>query len=70
MTPSRSRRLALLMIFGALAGLPACGTDDAVERDAKQGQEDVDRGAGTVDEDAGKAAEDTGDEIDKDVDGD
>ena len=65
-------RLALIAAVAALAGLPACGTDDAVEKDAKQVQKDVDKGAGTVDEDAKDAAEDAGDDIEKgveDVDG-
>ena len=35
-------RLALIASLAALAALPACGTDDAVERDAKEAQQDVD----------------------------
>ena len=66
-------RLALIAAAAALAGgLPACGTDDAIERDAKDAQQDVDKSAGQTDEKAGKAAEDAGDEIEKgveDVDG-
>ena len=65
-------RLAVLAAAAALAGLPACGTDDAAERDAKDAQEEVDKGAGTLDEKAGDAAEDAGDEVEKgveDVDG-
>jgi hypothetical protein len=50
----------------ALAGaLPACGTDDAVKRDAKDAQQDVDKGAGKADEKAKDAAEDAGDEIEQ-----
>lgn len=72
--PALSRsRLTILAVVAALAGaLPACGTDDAVERDAKDAQQDVDKGAGSADENAGDAAEDAGDEIEKgveDVDG-
>ena len=56
-------RLALITTIAALGALPACGTDDAVERDAKEAQQDIDKGAGNVDEEAGDAAKDAGDEI-------
>ncbi len=65
-------RLALVASVAALGALPACGTDDAVEKDAEQVQNDVDKGAGSVDEEAGDAAKDAGNEIEKgaeDVDG-
>ncbi len=66
-------RLTLLALVAALAGaLPACGTDDAVERDTRETREDVDKGLGGADEEAGEAAKDAGDEIEKgveDVDG-
>ena len=65
-------RLALIAAVAALGALPACGTDDAVEKDGKEAQQDVDKGAGSVDEEAGEAAKDAGDEIEKgaeDVDG-
>lgn len=70
-------RLTLLAVVAALAGgLPACATDDAVEKDAKDAQQDVDREAGSTDEkaaeDAKEAGEDAGSEAEKaieDVDG-
>lgn len=72
--PALSRsRLTLLAVVAALAGgLPACGTDDAVERDTKDAVQDIDRGAGDADENAKDAAGDAGDDIEKgleDVDG-
>jgi predicted transcriptional regulator len=66
-------RLTLLALLAALAGgLPACGTDDAIERDTRDTRENVDKGLGNSDEKAGEAAKDAGDEIEKgveDVDG-
>ena len=66
-------RLTLLVLLAALAGaLPACGTDDAIERDTRETRENVDKGLGNSDEEAGEAAKDAGDEIEKgveDVDG-
>ena len=66
-------RLTLLAAVAALAGLlPACGTDDAVERDTRDARQELDEDAGKVDEKAEDAAEDAGDEIEKgveDVDG-
>ncbi len=66
-------RLTLFAITAALAtALPACGTDDAVERDTKDAGQELDKDAGKADENAGEAAEDAGDEIEKgvrDVDG-
>ena len=71
-TLTRSR-LTLLAVVAALAGaLPACGTDDAAERDAKDAQQELDKDLGGADEEAGDAAKDAGDEIEKgaeDVDG-
>lgn len=66
-------RLAILATVAALgAALPACGADDAVERDTKDAQRELDKDAGGVDEKAEDAAEDAGQEIEKgveDVDG-
>ena len=66
-------RLTLLAALAALAAaLPACGTDDAVERDTRDARQELDEDAGKVDEKAKDAAEDTGDEIEQgaeDVDG-
>jgi len=66
-------RLTLLAVVAALAGaLPACGTDDAIERDTEDARQELDKDAGNVDEEAGEAAKDAGDEIEKgveDVDG-
>jgi len=66
-------RLTVLAVVAALAGaLPACGTDDAVERDAEDAQQELDKDLGGADENAKDAAEDAGDEIEKgvkDVDG-
>lgn len=66
-------RLTLLAAVAALAGsLPACGTDDAVERDTRDTRQELDKDAGKVDEQAKDAADDAGDEIEKgveDVDG-
>ncbi len=66
-------RTTLTTLLAALAlafGVSACGTDDAVERDAKDAQEEVensnaDEKAGEAADDAGNAAEDAA----KDVDG-
>ena len=66
-------RLTLLSAVAALAAaLPACGTDDAVERDTRDARQELDEDAGKVDEKAKDAAEDAGDEIEQgaeDVDG-
>ncbi len=66
-------RLTLLAVTAALAGaLPACGTDDAVERDTEDARQELDKDAGNLDEETGEAAKDAGDEIEKgveDVDG-
>ena len=66
-------RLTVLAVVAALAGaLPACGTDDAVERDTKDARQELDKDLGGADENAGDAAKDAGDEIEKgveDVDG-
>jgi hypothetical protein len=70
--PTRSR-LTLLAVVAALAGgLPACGTDDAVERDTQDAREELDKDAGNLDEKTGEAAKEAGDDIEKgveDVDG-
>ena len=66
-------RLTILAVVAALAGaLPACGTDDAIERDTEDARQELDKDAGNLDEKAGEAAKDAGDEIEKgveDVDG-
>ncbi len=63
----------MLAVAAALAGaLPACGTDDAAERDTEDARQELDKDLGGADEAAGEAAEDAGDEIEKgvkDVDG-
>jgi len=71
--PVLTRRLTALLAAAFLAiAVPACDTDDAAERDAKDAAEEVDKGAGNLDEKAGDAAEDAGNEVEKgveDVDG-
>ena len=66
-------RLTVLAVVAALAGaLPACGTDDAVERDTRDAGQELDREAGNADEEVEDAAEDAGDDIERgveDVDG-
>ena len=66
-------RLTVLAVVAALAGaLPACGTDDAIERDTQDSRQELDKDLGGADEEAGEAAKDAGDEIEKgveDVDG-
>lgn len=67
---SRITVVAIVAVLGA--GLPACGTDDAVQRDTKDAGQKLDKGAGNADEKAGDAAKDAGDKIEKgveDVDG-
>ena len=70
---TKRSRLSLLAVVAALAAaLPACGTDDAVERDTQDAGQELDKDAGNADEKAKDAAEDAGDEIEKgveDVDG-
>ena len=68
----RSRITLLATVAAFAAALPACGTDDAVESDAKDAQQEIDKGLGGVDEDAKDAANDAADEIEKgieDIDG-
>jgi hypothetical protein len=71
--PTLSRRLLSFLAAAALAvALPACDSDDAAERDAKDAAEEVDKGAGNVDEKAGEAADDAAKDAEKgieDVDG-
>jgi outer membrane protein assembly factor BamE (lipoprotein component of BamABCDE complex) len=71
--PALRSRLALLIAAAALAvALPACSTDDAIEKDSKDAQQKLDKGAGSLDEKAKDAAKDAGDDIEKgvkDVDG-
>ncbi len=73
MTTLLRSRLTILATVAALgAALPACGTDDAIERDTEDAGQNVDKGAGNADEEAGGAAEEAGDDIEKgveDVDG-
>ena len=69
---TRSRLTALALVATLAGALPACGTDDAAERDAKDAQQELDNDLGGADENAKDAAEDAGDEIEKgvkDVDG-
>lgn len=68
----RSRVTLLAAVAALCAGLPACGTDDAVERDTEDARQELDKGAGNADEKAKDAAEDAGNEVEKgvkDVDG-
>jgi hypothetical protein len=68
----RSRLTLLASVAALAAALPACGTDEAVQNDAKDAQQEIDKGLGGVDEDAKDAANDAADEIEKginDVDG-
>ena len=68
----RSRLTLLATVAALAAALPACGTDEAVQNDAKDAQQDIDKGLGGLDEDAKDAAKDAGDEIEQgleDIDG-
>ena len=68
----KDRLLTLLAVGALAAGAGACGTDDAVERDAKDAAEEVDKKAGNADEKAGEAADDAAKDAEKaaeDVDG-
>ena len=71
--PTLRSRLIVLAVAAALAGgLPACGTDDAVQRDTEDARQELDKDAGNVDENTKDAAEDAGNNIEKgveDVDG-
>ena len=72
MVATRRRLTALLAVAALAVALPACRSDDAAERDAKDAQEQIDKDAGRLDEKAGEAAEDAADEVEKgaeDVDG-
>ena len=73
MVASLRSRLTILATVAALgAALPACGTDEAVERDTEDARQELDRDAGNADEKAKDAAEDSGDELERgveDVDG-
>ena len=64
-------KLSLLLAIGALAvAAPGCGTDDAVERDAKDAAEEVEKS--NAGEKAKDAAGEAGDKLEKgakDVDG-
>ena len=68
----RSRLTLLATVAALAAALPACGTDEAAENDAKDAQQEIDKGLGGLDEDAKDAAQDAADEIEKgleDIDG-
>lgn len=68
----RSRIIVVAIAAALGAGLPACGTDDAIERDTEDAGQKLDKGAGNADEKTGEAAKDAGDEIEQgveDVDG-
>jgi len=72
MLAPRSRLTILAAVAALGAALPACGTDDAIERDTKDAGRQLDTGAGNADEKAGEAAKDAGDKLEKgaeDVDG-
>ena len=69
---TRSRLISLAVAAALACALPACGTDDAIERDTEGARQELDKDAGNLDEQAGEAAKDAGDEIEKgveDVDG-
>lgn len=58
-------RLTLLTAVAMLVGaLPACSTDDAIEKDTKDAQQNVDEGLGNSDEKAGDAVKDAADDAD------
>jgi len=42
-------RFALIAAVAALAALPGCGTDDAVERDSKDAGQEIEKGVEDVD---------------------
>ena len=44
-------RFALIAAVAALAALPGCGTDDAVERDSKDAGQEIEKGVEDVDGD-------------------
>jgi hypothetical protein len=51
----RTSRLAVLLLTAALAGAGAgCSTDDAAERDAREGAEDVQREVEQAEPEGGK----------------
>ena len=64
-----SRRVSLLLAAAILGlGAPACDTDDAAERDAKDAQKELDKKAGKNDEKAGEKAEDAAKDVENEVD--
>jgi hypothetical protein len=63
----RSRLTLLAAVAALAAALPACGTDEAVQNDAKDAQQDIDKGLGNLDEDAKDAAKGAADDIEKGV---
>ena len=72
MVATRRRLAALLAVAALAAALPACRSDDAAERDAKDAQEQLDKDAGRLDENAEKEAEEAAKDAEKgaeDVDG-
>ena len=69
--PTQRPTLPILLTAAALAfGASGCGTDDAVERDAKDAKQEVEKSG--ADEKAKEAGKDAGDAVEKgaeDVDG-
>lgn len=66
-------RLTLLAVVGVFAAaLPACGSDDAAENDAKDAQEQIEKNLDNFDDETKDAVKDAADEIEKgleDIDG-
>lgn len=68
----RSRLTLLVAVAALAAALPACGSDDAAENDAKDAQEQVEKNLDNLDDDTKDAVKDAADEIEKgleDIDG-
>ena len=55
-----TRKILSLLATTALLALPGCATDDAVEKDARDAQPEVEQAG----KDAGNAAEDAADAVD------
>ena len=58
-------RVAVVAAVAALAGLPGCGTDEAVERDTERTQREGVRVVGRTDERSEDAAEEAGRDVEK-----
>jgi len=59
----RSRLTLLAAVAALAAALPACGTDDAVEKDTQETRQNLDEGLGDADEKAGDAAKEAADNL-------